>query len=373
MRVLEAFGEPLSYGGQEAFVMNMLGCMDRTDMTIDLLSPYYCDNERLISTIGEYGGEVYTLGCSFRPGSVRLGAVKPVIQFLKTHKYDVIHIHSGSSSMLAILAWAAGSSGIPGIIVHSHCTGMHGWKHSVSKVLTAPALAKYPSEYCACSGEAGEWRFSRKICRDRLKIIPNGIEPERFLYDADKRSAVRKELGIEDDNIVIGNVGRLSFQKNQSFLLYLLKEIKGADGPDSNCYKLLLVGNGEDMAELKTKAAELGIGEDVIFTGARNNVSDYYQAIDVLAVPSRFEGLGMVVIEGQAAGLDVIASEGVPQTADVTGSVSFISLDDSEGWIKALTAPHKRHYEYNAMVKASGFTAASSAEIVRDMYCKWKA
>ena len=90
MRILEAFGEPISYGGQESFVMNVLESMDPENIEADLLSPYYCDNKGIINRIRARGGEVYTLGCSFRPGRSRNNTVASVRDFLKKHSYDVI-------------------------------------------------------------------------------------------------------------------------------------------------------------------------------------------------------------------------------------------------------------------------------------------
>ena len=104
MRILEAFGEPISYGGQEAFVMNALPHIDSSDMTIDLLSPYYCDNNSTVQKVRERGGEVYALNCRFSPGNVRSSEAAPIRKFLCTHHYDVIHIHSGSNSMLSMYA-----------------------------------------------------------------------------------------------------------------------------------------------------------------------------------------------------------------------------------------------------------------------------
>ncbi len=366
IRVLEAFGEPISFGGQEAFVMNVLEHMDRTGMKIDLLSPYFCDNDRTVSVIHGYGGEVYALNCPFKPGSLRRQAVLPLSRFFKEHQYDVVHIHSGSNIMLAMLAVCAARGGSRRVIVHSHSTGISGWKHSASKIATAPMLRRYPTEYCACSEEAGQWRFPADICRKKLRVVYNGIEAENFRYDEALREEMRRSLGIDDQTVVIGNVGRLVYQKNQVFLLEIMREI--LTGKQDRRYQLLLVGSGTDMLMLKERAAELGIEDDIIFTGARNNVADYYQAIDVLAVPSHYEGLGMVVIEGQAAGLDVLVSDRVPRIAAVTDAVEYIPLEERETWADRITAGHSRHPENVLAIMNSPYSADYTARVVRAMY-----
>jgi len=368
MRILEAFGEPISYGGQESFVMNVLENMDRSGITADLLSPYYCDNKGIEEKIRSWGGEVYALECSFRPGKNRNSTVSPIRSFLREHHYDVIHIHSGSNSMLAILSKLAYEAGIPRIIVHSHCTGKAGLKHSVSKAVTGRALSKYPSVYCSCSKEAGEWRFPRRICRRELNIINNGIDVERFRYNEKVRNKMRSEIGTAENTLLIGCVGRLTYQKNQSFLLEVLRTVSDLD-PEEDC-RLIFVGDGEDRSMLEKKAAELGIQEKVIFTGVVDNVQDYLQALDVAVMPSRYEGLAIAVIEEQAAGLEILASEAIPESAAVTGGVAFLPSGDKHKWAQAILKKHVRHPEQADQVAANGYSIKETASVVRRLYAE---
>ena len=367
MKILEAFGEPLSYGGQEAFFMNALPHIDSRDMEIDLLSPYYCDNESIVRKVNRRGGEVYTLNCRFSPGRVRSTEAGPIKAFLSSHRYDVIHIHSSSSSMLAMYSWLAHKAGIPRIIVHSHCTGRYDWKHLVSKAATSLILRRYPDEYCACSQEAGEWRFPADICRKRLIVINNGIDISRFRYDEKNRCRVRAELGIGDDTVLIGSVGRLTYQKNQAFLIDVLEEIKSCNKYAGE-YKLIMVGEGEDRHELRIKAEKAGLDQDVIFTGAVDDVASYLQAMDVAAMPSRFEGLAIAAIEAQAAGLEIIVSDAIPQAAAVTDNVTFLPISDTDSWVRAITHQHARHPEQADMVAERGYSTEKTAEVLTGLY-----
>ena len=367
MRILEAFGEPISYGGQESFVMNVLENMDRTGIEADLLSPYYCDNSRIEEKIRQWGGEVYALGCSFRSGKLRNAAAAPIRDFLANHSYDVIHIHSGSNSMLAMLARLACRAGIPRIIVHSHCTGRRGLMHFASKTLTAGALKKYPAVYCACSREAGEWRFPERICREQMKIINNGIDAEKFRYNEDVRAEMRSALGIDEGTILIGCVGRLTYQKNQSFLLDVLETVRKNSSSDED-HRLLLIGDGEDRNALENKAASMGLRDAVIFAGAVDNVYDYLQAVDVAAMPSKYEGLAIAVIEEQAAGLEIAASGAIPESAVVTDGVTFITSEDRGRWAGEIMKKHSRHPEQADQVTSHGYDIRDTAEAVRRLY-----
>lgn len=368
MRILEAFGEPISYGGQESFVMNVLEHMDRSGMDIDLLTPYYCDNPGIADKLKDWGCGLYSLEVDFRPGSLRGTAKKPIARFLSEHKYDVIHIHSGSNSMLEIYAKLAHRAGIRRIIVHSHSTGRDDWKHAASSILTSYGLRRYPTDYCACSVEAGKWRFPADICCRSLHVISDGIYADSFRYDNKKRKVVRAELNLKDDIVLVGVAGRLSSEKNQRFMMECLKDIGRM--PDGWRYRLILIGDGADRKELAELSEKMGISDRVIFTGFTNRINDYYQAIDVLTVPSLYEGFGMVVVEGQAAGLDVIVSDRVPKAADLTGSVTFLPLEDNTVWIDAIMSEHERHPENADIISASTGSIRKTVSDVMEMYSK---
>lgn len=367
MKILEAFGEPISYGGQESFVLNMLSNMDRCHMQIDLLTPYYCDSLYARSIIAELGIGMYELGCSFVPGSLRFDEKEKLRQFLSNHYYDVIHIHSGSNLMLALYAEEAHRAGIKRIIVHSHCTGIKGWKHSLSKFITSISLRRYPTDYLACSLDAGYWKYPKSICKRRLKIICNGIDPLKFAFSVEKRKSARDRLGVDQDCILIACVGRLSHQKNQLFLLELLQEIKKISS-NSIRYKLLLIGDGEDRNMLTLTVKTMQLTEDVFFTGAVDDLSDYYMAADLLAIPSLYEGFPIVILEGQASGLQVIASENLPLDTNVTGSVKYISLRDRKSWINSIMTKHIRIPQQAEMIADSDYNIKRAAAIIRSTY-----
>ena len=369
IKILEAFGEPISYGGQESFVMNVLDHMDGTDMSIDLLTPYYCDNRNASEKVRTFGGKVYAFDMAFRPGKIRHAVEGPIKRFLRSRHYDVIHIHSGSSSMLEIYARLAFRAGIPGIIVHSHSTGVNDWKHRASRLATSYGLSRYPSQHCACSYEAGEWRFPENVCKNSLCLITDGIDADGFRFDPGMRERVRAKLGVTDDEVLIGNAGRLAYQKNQIFLIDLLARIRSM--PGGSRYRLILAGAGEDEAKLKQRAEAVCPGDTVIFAGVCENIGDYYQAMDVFAMPSLYEGFGMAAAEAQAAGLEVIASDRIPGAVGITDHVRFIPLEDKNAWTGALTALHKRHAESADIIAASDYDIRKTAEAVRNMYLRY--
>lgn len=360
MRVLEALGEPISFGGEEAYIRGLISRMD-DDIEVDLLTPYYCDNEAFRAEVCSRGGRVTSLEVPFRPGHLRWRERGPVKAYLQKNRYDVIHIHSGSNTMLAMYAALARKAGIPRILVHSHCSGIPGLKHSAVRLVTSPLLNRYPTDFCACSRQAAEWRFTGRAARE-VHILRNGIDCSRHAYNPQTRIRLREEYGIDDGRTVIGCTGRLSAQKNQAFLLRLLHELDGR-------FVLLLVGEGEDRAMLERMTSELGLADRVIMTGAVDNPNDYLNMMDVFLLPSIYEGFALVSIEAQANGLRVMVSDNIPEDTRLTNGIEYHSLEDVSAWIRELErGGFERNPAQLELVRESGYDVADTAAAVCRLY-----
>lgn len=172
----------------------------------------------------------------------------------------------------------------------------------------------------------------RALARKEYQFIPNGIDTDRFRFNPEIREQVRKELHCEE-KLVIGNVGRLCYQKNQEFLLDIFARVyeKNANS------MLLLVGEGEDKRMLEEKANRLGIRDEVIFYGTCQQIEKLYWSMDIFVFPSRFEGFGIAAIEAQAAGLPIVCSKNVPRETIITQNSFQVSLSDGiRAWAEIL-------------------------------------
>ena len=146
---------------------------------------------------------------------------------LKSNNYDCVHIHADVANKLLVSAFAAKCVGLKKIIVHSHSTGLSkSLKHYVLRMITNPILSMCPTHYLACSVDAGVWKFPASVVRGKLQIINNGIDLNLFAPDETKRLEYRKMLDISDKTMVIGNVGRFSYVKNQEFLIEIVSQLK---------------------------------------------------------------------------------------------------------------------------------------------------
>ncbi len=366
-KILEFFGEPLSYGGQESFIFNSINKMDLSDLKIDVATPYYSDNSLHERIIEKNGGDFFCFGLQFNPGGNRFNIVKRLNELLLKKNYDVIHINSGSISVLAFASLVANKNHIKKIILHSHTAHKHeNIKHYLLKMIFMPIFYLCGTDYLSPSLDAAYWQFSKKIASSKIKIVNNGIDLDIFKFNKSIRLRMRANLGVDNETIVIGNVGRISYQKNQEFLIRVLKKMKTKK---INC-KLLLVGNGDYKKKLDLIIKKFGLNKDVIFTGNVNNVNDYMQAMDVFAFPSRHEGLGIVGIEAQGTGLPVVASKNVPKEMKVTKDVYFLKImSNEEEWadkiIKLSNAP--RSSKTDDLIN-KGYDIKHTSEILKKIY-----
>lgn len=247
------------------------------------------------------------------------GYVKSLYGICKRGKYDVIHIH-GSSNTMAVELICAYFAEIPIRIVHSHNSQC---SHPIINTLAAPAM-RLRTDALACSDAAGEWLFGA----GNFKVLHNAFDIEEFTYDETIRKVERKKLkGCRENTLVIGMVGNLTEQKNPLFAIDILHNLQ-----NSNVI-MVYIGDGDLKESLLCKAQDYGLERQVIFLGVCSDVARKLQAIDVFLFPSKYEGLGIAILEAQIAGCKCIASDRVPFETKYAENTVYISLSKLENWI----------------------------------------
>ena len=250
------------------------------------------------------------------------------------NQFDIVH-NNMPDNLLPL--WFAKRSKVPCRILHAHNIYTSGYekKNPIAVKLYMAGFAINTANATVLIGvskEAARSAFGEKNMKN-VMILPNAIEVDRYRFQSDLRIKMRKSLDIED-KFVIGHIGRYeNDQKNQEFVLMILKELLKTE-PKSH---LLMIGDGKKLDGIKQMAADLGLSENVTFTGNVSNVQDYLQAMDVFVLPSRKEGLGIVAVEAQTAGLYCLVSDRVPREAKVTGNIEFLSIDHGvDPWSEAI-------------------------------------
>lgn len=186
----------------------------------------------------------------------------------------------------------------------------------------------------ACSKTAGKDWFNGY----KYSVLPNTIPYKEYRFDSDERSLVRKTLGIRDNQILLGFVGRFEYIKNPGFAIDLLAQL-----PTN--YRLVYIGKGSLKNSLIQKAKELELENHVLFVDESSKIARYYAALDALIVPSLNEGFCYVLLEGQINGLNCYVSDTIPDDAVISQNVKFISLKDMETWVKEIKTANRNQYQ----------------------------
>lgn len=200
-----------------------------------------------------------------------------------------------------------------------------------------------------------------------FSVVPNAIELECFRFDADKRQEMRDRYRLPEDAIVLGHVGRFDTQKNQGFLVDLLRKLK--DGSRKK-YKLLFLGAGWMRAEVEAKVKQHGLEDSVLFAGEVSNPQDYYHMMDIFVMPSLFEGYGIALEEAEVNGLPCFASDKVPKEVDVLGHIRYLPLDLTV-WQKGIEAQALgRRKDLGRELKQRGYDIADAARNMQEAYIR---
>lgn len=320
MRVL-VFGMTENPGGVESFLLNYYRHMDKSKIQLDFL----CNTQLPIAHEEELiqsGAKLYRV-TSRREN--RYYFAKQMKALLKGNegKWDAIWVNVCSLANIDYLIYAK-RAGIQRRIIHSHNSGnMEGIIRRLLHEINKTRIQRYATDYWACSERALKW-FYHAALRKQAVIIPNAIDVQNMSFCFSKRRALRERYGWKDQYI-IGNVGRLHFQKNQMFLLEAFREYRNRN----NHSILVLVGQGEDENKLKKKTVELGLlpGKDVFFVGVQDDIQAWLSCFDLFAFPSLFEGLSITLLEAQANGLPVLASQEIYQKdMAINTNISFLPL-----------------------------------------------
>lgn len=330
-RVL-VFGLTENSGGIESVIINYFNNIDKRKIHFDFL----CNFKGKIA----YEDYLKSKGSRFFKITSRkqnpLLFKKELKSFFKKYgkKYNCLWINLNSLVNIDYIIEAK-KSGIDRIIIHSHNTeimesGISGkvksWIHNFNK----NRIDKYVTDFWACSMDAAKWMFPQKVWH-QTKIIRNAINPINFKFNEDERKKIRSSYDLED-SIIIGNVGRLQYQKNQEFIIRIIKRLS----EKRSNLKLVLIGDGPDRLKLEKDIETLNLERNVLVLGKSEYVSKWYNAFDLFLFPSRFEGISVALLEAQANGLPILASSSVnPQEVTVNSNLQFLNLNQSvETWIK---------------------------------------
>ena len=328
----------LSYGGTDTFVMNLCRGMDKDKYDITVVCP-----ERRPEKM-ERVQDIIDAGVTLLQTSPLNSLKSAMIHFVRLYKilrkgrYDVfqtnIDLFNGPQMLVAWLA------GVPVRCCHSHNTMQ---QRSLKRGMTLTiriyqSLMKwmcwtFSNRRSACSEDAMNFLFARRNWHQENYpvVINNGIDIDRFRQPIDV-DAKKKELGLTAKYNIV-TVGHILPQKNPLFIADAFSELCKI----REDVELIWIGTGELKERCEEILRKNGCLESVHFLGSRTDVNEILHCCDLFFMPSAFEGLGIVIIEAQAAGLNCLVSDVVPKETNC-GGVNYMSLkSDLKDWAEAMS------------------------------------
>ncbi len=356
LRIAVVIGK-ISYGGIENVVANYYKAIDKEKVQFD----FYYGSDSLEEPNKEFmdmGARYFVLPPTKNPSAFE----KTLRGYLRQNKYKILHAHMNTLSFLAVNA--AWKENIPVRICHNHSvpSGETFLRKALKSTLRRLCVT-HATDFFACAEKSGRWFYGDRVYDSgKVHIMSNSIDFNRFCFSEGKRSEIRGRLGIED-KLVVGHVGRFTYAKNHIFLLESFKEVLDRK-PDS---VLVLVGDGEFRASIESKIDELDIRDKVIMIGQSKTPEYYYSAFDVMALPSVFEGLPMMVVECQASKRPIVVSDVTPDEAIFSNGVFRCSLEEGASrWADRILEAEGTIVEFDS--RMDNFDVNLQARLLCDWY-----
>lgn len=227
--------------------------------------------------------------------------------------YDIIHVHGNSATMILEMI-AAKKANVSVRCAHAHSTTC---SFPIIDKLSRPLFYRLCNTKIACGLKAGKWLYKNH----NFTVINNGIDTDRFRFQQANRDKIKNAIGWEN-NFILANVANFLEVKNHKFLISTFAEVIKSH-PEA---RLLLLGDGPLLNEAKQQAKNLGIDSFIHFAGSVTNVNEYLSAIDLIVMPSLYEGLPLTLVEEQANGLCAIVSDAITTDVNLTGNITFLPL-----------------------------------------------
>ena len=331
LHVIPGFG-----GGVASHVWNLSKSVDPSKIIFDVIS--FSETPHIFNMdIENMGGQVFVL-----PGLRKNGLFKFIRNYQKILKengpYDMIHLHQ-SEFRAMLLASLAKLAGIKRSAIHSHISD----KQNSKRLLFRAKMILYhfinthsTSDLVSCSKMASSYLYGQKVVDKNIVMhIPNSIVVEKFIVEKEpiEISKFKKEHQIDSKSLIIGHIGFFGYQKNHEFMVKIIKEMV-----DENIdFVWLFLGEGPNINTIKEQIQEANCEKYVRFLGRRNDVSFIFTLMDVMTLPSHFEGLPTVAIEAQAAGVpSVISNKVTPESDMEIGIMKFVPINNEKIWVNSI-------------------------------------
>ena len=365
VRVLQICASLSRSGGVHTVLKNYYTHMDQKEYIWDFIV-MGTDVGELEEWFESRGSRVYHVtprSVSFKKNTQELK------QFIKKGNYDVVHCHQDYKSLIAIII--AKLYGVKTRIVHCHqAFPKESAKNRIIRSLSTLLLKCFANVFIGCGKDAARWLYGERMVKTgKVVVLNNAVDLEKYAFSDERRRQIRSDLGI-DHKLVVGNVARFTYQKNHKLLMDIFAEFHAQNTQSV----LLLAGDGELMDETQVYCEQLGISDSGRFLGVRSDIGGLLSAMDIFLLPSRFEGLALIMIEAQANGIPAICSPFVTKELGLQRNVLSVQKNDyenTEAWCSMVEkALDIGRLEDVTILTQAGFDISREAKKLEKIYGK---
>lgn len=309
----------MDMGGIETFLINLLKQNYLSSQGVQMDFLVWKKENKLSEEIKKYNGQILVVNHPKKNFFIFSKQVYAIFQ-----KYDVVHLHSDFFN--GYLAFLAKIANVKVIVSHSHTINDGKESNLYRKIyrkLSRYLILKNAHFLLGCSTMANQHLYGD--CNP-AEVIFNGIHVHDFCKNKNN-NFLREELKIDKNDLILGHIGRFSYEKNHKRLIDIFSELKKLK-PNIH---LVLVGEGDLKEDILNYVKKKGLEKDVHFLGSRRDIANIMNSLDLFILPSLFEGMPLTVIEAQTAGVKTIISENVPDDVIVINDLVLkVDLDKSD-------------------------------------------
>lgn len=298
-------------------------------------------------------------------------AIKQDLRKIFKENYDIVHINSSVIGFTSLVLAEAKRANVPVRISHGHGEFYASGLKKILHNLLRTYIRNTATLYVGCSSNAIRYMFGQRVLDShKWIIIPNAVQTDRFAYNDKARQLRRKELKLEEGQLLLGAVGYLEDMKNHTFLIDVMAQLKAKN----IMAKLIIFGIGSRKDDLCSKIHALGLENDIILYGKTDDVAGWLSAMDWFLMPSLLgEGFPISSIEAQTSGLKCILSTNITTEVDITDGITHIPVDHGpDKWVERIVReapnPVQKRIDARAAVEKAGYGIKSLEGAIRKLY-----
>ncbi len=319
----------MNSGGKKTLTMQYFLNFDPAKVEVHFI----CDSDSNavpVEEIEKRGGHVHMIA----PYQNILKNMSDLETLFRSERFDVLHAFNSTMNVFPLRV--AKKCGIPVRISESLSMANELEPKTILKVILRNFSKLYATHYMSCGEDCGRWQFGDELFdAGRVAVFKTAIDSRKNSFDLALRAKTRSELGVADDELLVGFIGRFAAQKNPMFLMEVVGELCKLNPK----VRFLLIGDGEYKEQMLSYMDGNGFADRVMYLGRREDIVGFYQAMDCFLLPSLYEGLPVVGLEAQCAGIDVFFSDEITREASFCELGHFLPLNiGANKWANEINA-----------------------------------